>query len=300
MGLLDLYQLSVMLKMQLPVLFSVAVLRWFAGMCTAFWCDLFLPTFARPHVKALGEFAVELRRYAFATSMLLLLACAARDPPRDLCGEYSSVRSQGISCAIALMMLVSCSSMLPLAISLATLKAVADTSAASLALVPAIGVAAFAPRKRHMVKYLAMFATIYVAYSVECYTDDKLTNRTGGPMLAVVLSAAIGMVRLLALLWSSGVHAMRAGMRMLVRVLSVRFGTASAKRAPTPPNTEESETETETEEEGEGEVNLELNFDDAVENHDHCGGVWEPPAPPCSPDLRKRPVGAGPGSEDGD
>ena len=58
---------------------------------------------------------------------------------------------------------------------------------------------------------------------------------------------------------------------------------APPKRAPTPPNTEESESETE---EADGE-----------EDGKKDGVVWQPPAPPCSPDLRKRPVGAGPGSE---
>ena len=264
MALLDLYQLSVMLKMQLPILFSFAVIRWFAGICASVWCDLFLPKFVRVRVDALHEVAMDLRRYMIIAFLVISLVCVVRSPPTDTCGEYSSVRVQGMGCAIALTVLITCNQTFPLAMALATLKAVADVSPATLILAPATGIATFASENRHTTKCFVGFLSICLAYSVECYTDDKATNRTGGPILAIVLSIAVGTVHITTALWMSGVGAMRQGLRMLLTTGS--------------PRPADSDDEDEEEEE----------ISDALEEP-----MPPAPAPPPSPVLRHRVVDSG-------
>ena len=211
MALVDLYQLTVMLKMQLPILFSFAAIRWFVGSSMAFWCDLLLPKFLRTRLNALHDMMADARRYMFMAVMAVSMYCTLRSPPVDVCGEYSGVRAQGTSCGIALIVLVTCGEMLPLAMALATLKSVADTSAASLVLAPATVLTTFAMDHRHSHKAMFVFLVVCMAYSVECYSEDHSINRAGGPILALVLMAMVAMVRTTARLWAIGIQAIRSG-----------------------------------------------------------------------------------------
>ena len=212
MALADLHELTAMLRMQLPILFSFAVLRWCAGAWAMFWVHLLTPKSLRTQLDTLYNTAVQVHRYAVVAATLLSLVCFAQMPPTDVCGEYVSVRAQGMSCAVALMVLITSNRMFPMAMALATLKAVADTSASTLVLAPSTAVATLDIDFRGATGWLIGLGTVCVGYAVECYAIDQTGERAGGPILAIVLSMLIGLFHVTAALWRRGIGAVRYGL----------------------------------------------------------------------------------------
>ena len=261
MALADLHELTAMLRMQLPILFSFAVLRWCAGAWAMFWVHLLTPKSLRTQLDTLYNTAVQVHRYAVVAATLLSLVCFAQMPPTDVCGEYVSVRAQGMSCAIALMVLITSNRMFPMAMALATLKAVADTSASTLVLAPATAVSTLDVNLRYAMRWFIGLGTVCAGYAVECYAIDQTVDRTGGPILAIVLSMLIGLFRVSVALWRRGIGAVRYGVCMLVY-----------RRPPMDRKTDSDD-------------------DDMVDANSELGDspvAPDPPAPPPTPELRKR------------
>lgn len=212
MALTNLYQLSVMLKLQLPVLFSVAVLRWVFGAWLDLFCHFLLPRHLK-HLKPRVDYVILLFQRARAIFLFLAIACvvccAAVDPTMDHpCSPYENVRVLGICSGVAMTVLVTSGRALALGLALATFKAVADTAMCALFLATMCALATLKTTDS-LWFYVCVGGTCLV-YSVQCYHEKHLLNPTGGAVIALIFLVLTSTVKLSVAAWRSLIRSFKS------------------------------------------------------------------------------------------
>lgn len=193
MALKEYYELSVMLRIQLPILMSFAVLKCLMGAVANFWGRKFLPRSLQVAVQPIGE-ATEVTLSCMygvllGASVAFGLVYYQHWNPRWndqplMCAEFASHRVQAFACATGLLALFTSGEPLALALALSTFKAVADGSVVAVLLLAFTWRAAMMTHKTAPVRFFGALLVCNSAYSIVCYTDDYATNRAGGAILA--------------------------------------------------------------------------------------------------------------------
>lgn len=229
MGLKEMFELSALLKMQLPVLSSFAIFRWLIGLTVA------ALTKRLPLAKAKVGIQACRRTLSVCGAGLLMLAYGhaleADSPglgsytPSRLCRDYSNHKIQGYLCAASLLCLATSNTSVDLGLSLAALKGVADMSVFTLFLAPAAWVR---PYCGGWVFFTVVMLTS-LGYSVGCYSEGP--NPTGASVLAVCFSSIflIGNGVFACLLY--GLRKTRAGMQKLRNSLAKLIKMARGREA---------------------------------------------------------------------
>lgn len=188
MGLKEMFELSALLKMQLPVLTSLAVFRWLIGL----GCILLCKRFGRVELATRHSSLEACRRTlsVFGWSLLLLAIGQALENAQfdhvphlpDACEYYSNFKVQGYLCAASLLCLVTSNTSIDLGLSLAALKGVADMSMFTVFL------STLAWSRQYMKASLFFTVVLLVSagFSAGCYTDGS--KRIGSAVLAIAFS----------------------------------------------------------------------------------------------------------------
>lgn len=240
MALKDYFELTAMLRMQLPVLLSFAFMRCLMGYSFSLWASRVFPSRMKDVYKTLS---VMFDNITLALNVLMLSAAgvfstrfydtwqenAEKERPRvDLvCSEFACTRAQGLVCAIALFTMFAKSDAFTLALALATLKAVTDGTVFILVLG---GYVLAACRNDHYNFPKRFFGIVYVSslvYSFNCYTDDdsETRGRIGGPVLSLCFSTLFLSYRLL----EYSVHAIKSRLTFIVKFVFKQFQRLRAK-----------------------------------------------------------------------
>lgn len=191
----NLFELSTMLRMQLPILLSFATLRWASGLAVGGVGGRLL---RRAGLQALLKVVVsDLRQVrCFLYIMLLgtLVAAWLGDRRRNsaffaeghVCAAYDTARVQGLACAVGVLVLITNGNALALALALATFKAVADLSVMSVGLAVATGSVALAPEPSlwHKLVVGAGLGAGLGAHWVSC-PGGSADDRSGGAVLGL-------------------------------------------------------------------------------------------------------------------
>ena len=192
MGMKEMFELSALLKMQLPVLTSFAVFRWLIGLC----CIALRSRFKRVELATQNGSLMACRRTLSVIGWSLLLLAFGHSMentrfdnlpnlynPYSVCEHYSNHKVQGYLCASALICLVTSNTSIDLGLSLATLKGVADTSLLTFFL-------AMMSWSRPYLKgslFFTLVLGVSLLYSVGCYTDGS--KGIGSAVLAASFSS---------------------------------------------------------------------------------------------------------------
>ena len=226
MGFKEMFELSALLKIQLPVLSSFGIFRWLIGLATA------AVNSRLPLANAHTSMQACRRTLAVGGAGLLSLgyghALETAGSPfgfydlTSACHDYSNHKVQGYLCAASLLGLATSSTSIDLGLSIAALKGVADMSVFTLFLAPVAWVRPYCGGW--------IFFTIVVlsslGYSVGCYNEGF--NPTGSSVLAVCFSliSLIGNAAFSCLLY--GVRKTRVGARALrhslLKLIKVAMG----------------------------------------------------------------------------
>jgi len=240
MALKDYFELTAMLRMQLPVLLSFAFMRCLMGYSFSFWVSRVLPSRMKDVYKVAS---VAFDKIILALNMIMLSAAAVfstrfydtwqknadRERPQTnlVCSEFACTRAQGLVCAIALFTMFAKKDPLTLALALATLKAVTDGTVFILVMG---GYVLAACRNDHYNFPKRFFVIVYVsslAYSVNCYSDDdsETRGRIGGSILSLCFSTLFLGYRL----FEYSVHALKSKLMLMVNFVLKPFQRFRAK-----------------------------------------------------------------------
>lgn len=228
MALKDYYELSAMLRMQLPILLSFAFLRCLMGKVTNFWAKRLVPERLK---TAFEPVSLATANTLSSLHALLLMASvwytalfyspwhtknAAQQLNTSLvCAEYDNTRVQGLSCASGLLALFTSSDPFTLGLALATFKAVADGSIMAMALSMLTWRASVAMHDTSPVIFFGVLFACTTSYSSWCYTDLKNQYRSHGTTIAASFALLLIVSR-----------ASMAGARRVWRGLMRCFSTA--------------------------------------------------------------------------
>ena len=223
------FELSALLKMQLPVLSSFAIFRWLMGLAAVALSKRL------PLAKAQTGLQACRRTLSAGGAGLLLLAYGhalegavtgnAISAPFGMCKDYSNHKIQGYLCAASLLCLATSNTSVDLGLSIAALKGVADMSVFTFFLAPAAWVR---PYCRSGVFFTVVMLTS-LGYSVGCYSEGP--NPTGSSVLAICfpLIFLIGNGVFACLLYC--LRKTRAGVRTLRSSLSKLLKMARGREA---------------------------------------------------------------------
>jgi hypothetical protein len=229
MGLKEMFELSALLKMQLPVLSSFAIFRWLMGL-TAVALSKRLPL-----AKAGTGIQACRRTLSVCGAGLLMLAyghALEETGPgfgsytvSSMCEDYSNHKIQGYLCAASLLCLATSNTSVDLGLSIAALKGVADMSVFTLFLAPAAWVR---PYCVGWVFFTVVMLTS-LGYSVGCYSEGP--NPTGSSVLAICFSLIFLIGNAVFDCFLYLVQKTRAGVRTLRNSLSKLIKMARGREA---------------------------------------------------------------------
>jgi len=199
MALKDYYELSAMLRMQLPILLSFAVIRYLMGAGTTFWSKALVPRRFKPALAPLWEALTNVLSCIYGTLLATALLCTlmyhgAPTPPL-VCSEFKVVRVHGLTCAVGLLALFTSGDPLTLALALCIFKAVSDGSVMVLFLSLCVWRSSVSMHDSKPMWFFGTLLTCNGAYGAWCYTDVGHENRTGGPILAACFAMLFLMAR---------------------------------------------------------------------------------------------------------
>lgn len=206
MALKDYYDLSAMLRIQLPVLLSFAVLRYLIGTMVTFWVRKVVPVSLQRRAEPVWN-ATNRLLSAIHCCMLLVsifytaqfysewsskteaVAIAGKDAPFLACSEFSNTRVQGLVSATGLLALFTSGDVLALGFALATLKCVADGSAYGMVMAATTWRACMGMQHSRPKMFYATVFLLNASFTASCYTETNTVNVTGGPILAMSFAA---------------------------------------------------------------------------------------------------------------
>lgn len=240
MALKDYFELTAMLRMQLPVLLSFAFMRCLIGYWIIFWVGHFAPA----KIASLCNSAQRVAHNVTLALNLVVLSSAyifsmmfvntwsqnaERERPRvELeCAEFACTRAQGLVCALALFTICTRGEPFTLSLALATLKGVADGTVYSLVMA-AYTLAACAGA--HRLKPRLFFGILYMLstfYCFRCHTEDDVETR--GRIGAAVLSVSFSSLFLSYKTVRYLVHAIKSRFISLFRFAVKQFQRLRAK-----------------------------------------------------------------------
>lgn len=197
MALQNYYELSAMLRLQLPILLSFAFLRSLMGKVTIFWArrltsDRF-KTAIEPVSRATDKTLSLLHGLLLSAAVWYTalsysawqMKITSRYPETSLvCAEYDNTRVQGLVCASGLLTLFTNSDPLTLGLALATFKAVADGSITSILLSALTWGASVSVHDSLPTFFFGMLFTFAAFYNAYCYSDVQNQHRTHGATIA--------------------------------------------------------------------------------------------------------------------
>ncbi len=178
----QIYELAALLNAQMPVLFSFIILRRLTVWTFESCYQLFVPKRFRPKCELVGRCLRHARLTYLLSGTGALVYWSYRLSPDDICDEYSSVRVQGICSMLSLSILLTCNDLTASAFALSALKAVAETSSATLLLTPT---AIMSVVGRTSFLYYASIFSLASLYAVACH-DPKYPDRTHGAGLSLI------------------------------------------------------------------------------------------------------------------
>lgn len=218
----DLVVLSSMIKAQLPFLFSFAVMRWVLGFVfggVGGW--MVRRSGFGHHMPVIVSTLNRARAFVYMVTLAGLAAAWAQEWMRsgapNVCGPHVCARVQGMAAGIGMVVLMTNGSSLALGMALASLKAVADTSASSTML--ASITVLFAVRRgqsaRACISATSMALTSFV---FGCWRGRHGQRYTGGPVTALLVMALYVFLRACVLMARSALRSGTTGMRALLRL----------------------------------------------------------------------------------
>lgn len=233
MALKNYFELTAMLRMQLPVLLSFAFMRCFMGYAADLWIKKCLPLAVQKPVANIYNIA---SRAVTSLNIFMFMAAlfysslfvtewkknAELERPRTdlICSEFACTRAQGLVCGVALLTLFSRREAFTLALAIATLKGVTDGTACVL---PSAFFMLATTFGMHISKPRVFFTTIYflhLNYAFDCYSDED--NDTRGRIGASVLSLCFSSLFLLVSVFTYIVKCLRRRVHSaLMRVLKL-------------------------------------------------------------------------------
>lgn len=200
----DYFKLSGMLRKQLPVLLSFAIMRCLMGYAVRLWArrcfsdgfQRLWATLSDVFFKATLLASAIFLTAAFVSSFFFLdtwkeNTAAARPQPSELiCSEFACTRAQGLCSAASLLILCTRSDFLTLALSIAAIKAVTDGTVYVLVVVALMTAASGGLHLTHPRSFFLFVYTLNVYYSLTCYTDTNNDgDRIGGSVLTMTFSS---------------------------------------------------------------------------------------------------------------
>lgn len=204
MAVKDYYELSAMLRLQLPILLSFAFLRCLIGQMASFGVNRFvsqrLKTFCNPVKIATDKTLSFLHALLLGTAVWYIALSysswstenSLRHPNASLvCTEYDNARVQGLLCASGLLALFTNSDAFTLGMALATFKGVADGSVTTPVLSAATWSASVGfhnTRPRCFFVGLLGSTTLYATW---CYNDDRNQFRAHGATIAASFASLL-------------------------------------------------------------------------------------------------------------
>ena len=204
MALKNYFELTAMLRMQLPVLLSFAFMRCFMGYAAELWIKKCLPlTVQKPmvYIYNVASKAVTFLNIAMFMASLFYSSMfvtewkknAELERPRTdlICSEFACTRAQGLVCAVSLLTLFSRGEAFTLALAIVTLKGVTD---GTVCVLPSTFFLLAATFDMHISKPWIFFSTVYflhLNYAFGCYReeDDDTRGRIGASVLSVCFSS---------------------------------------------------------------------------------------------------------------
>ena len=209
MALKDYYELSAMLRMQLPILLSFAVLRCLIGNVVLFWSRRLIPEKLQEVTKPIatattnllsvlqfGTLAVALFYSAFFHSEWSNKRYPSNSDELLVCTEFAHTRVHGLSSAIGLLAMFTSSDGFTLGLALCIFKAVADGSVMVLVI---CALTCGASRGLHDTRPVAFFTVLFtctMAYTKMCYSDKPAANLTDGASLTAAFAGLLLIYRM--------------------------------------------------------------------------------------------------------
>lgn len=205
-----------MLRIQLPILLSFAILRCLIGNGTKFWARKVLPQSLKERAKPVAEATDKLLScmhggLLFAAQYFLIGTYSAWNRAKSssdvdgtvlACAEYAFPRVQGLVCAAGILALFTNSDPLALSLTLATFKAVADGTVLSIVLGALMWRASCGTHDASPMRFFATLFAFTVPYISVCYPDDAKRDRTQAAVLAACFAALFLLFKCAtALLW---------------------------------------------------------------------------------------------------
>lgn len=206
MALKQYYDLSAMLRMQLPVLLLFAVLRYLMGTVVRFWARKFVPVLLQRRVEPVWDATARLlsaihccilassifyaaQFYSEWSMKTAAIVTAGRDVPLLACSEFSNTRVQGLVCASGLLALFTSGDAMALGFALATLKCVADGSAYGMVMAATTWRACMGMHHSNPKVFYALIFLLNAPFAVSCYKETHTANVSGGSILAMSFAA---------------------------------------------------------------------------------------------------------------
>lgn len=204
MALQDYYELSAMLRIQLPILLSFSFLRCLIGKVTTFWAKRLVSdrvqTLCQPVVVATANTLSFLHGIILAAIVFYTLSFyrewSEKRYPNDttsylLCTEFANTRVQGLVCATGLLALFTSSDTLTLGMALCTFKAVSDGASFGPVMAALTWRASASMHDTYPALYFPLLFACTLLYGSYCHTGDKNDDRTQGATLAACFGALV-------------------------------------------------------------------------------------------------------------
>lgn len=216
MALKDFYELSALLRMQLPVLLSFSIMRCLMGTATNLSARAVLPERVLRRFGFVNDIIQSVLSFVYSSVILaaFFFWLLSFDSTRDACAEYPVTRVQGLVCSVGLLALLTSGEPFVHALALATLKTVADQSSFGLVLAVLTRQAFYKSHISHQRIYFTLLFVSSISYGVRCYTEDVSRDRTHGATLA----ASFGVILLI---WRVYLKLLGAWLRTLSTALKL-------------------------------------------------------------------------------
>ena len=205
------YELSAMLRMQLPILLSFAILRCLMGTGAKFWAKRIVPKTLQHRLRPVLDATDHLLTLMHGGLLIIALFYWATrygewntKRPEDVslvCTEYAVPRVQGIMSAMGLLGLINSSEPFTLGLALTVLMSVSDGSAYGLVLSTFLWRAVAGDYKKHRAVFFTVLLTLNTGYYTLCHSEKH--DRARCATLASSFAA-------LTLMWFFGVTSTRA------------------------------------------------------------------------------------------
>ena len=178
----NLVELGAMLNKQLPVLVSFVMLRL---LCVGTFKTL-LPRSVKTYGANAADLYVRTRAVVMLVAMINLVAQVVYEPIAGMCHRYESVKAQGTSAMLALVVLMSSNDLMASAVALGALRAVATASPSSL--LWSTSAVVFTTRANTAL-YAYVLLMMALTHAVYCHRDEEPTQTHGSTIVIIAIAA---------------------------------------------------------------------------------------------------------------